>query len=84
MNDDHGPTHLDLFSGIGGFALAAKWAGFRTVAFVELDKYCQKVLAKNFGCLGERAAAGFLCGSNLADTERSRKLQPQGTEQEQR
>ena len=25
--------HLDLFSGIGGFALAAKWAGINTVAF---------------------------------------------------
>jgi DNA (cytosine-5)-methyltransferase 1 len=43
------PTHLDLFSGIGGFALAAKWAGFRTIAFCEIDKYCQKILAKNFG-----------------------------------
>jgi DNA (cytosine-5)-methyltransferase 1 len=42
------PTHLDLFSGIGGWALAAKWAGFRTVGFVEIDSYCQKVLAKNF------------------------------------
>ncbi len=42
------PTHLDLFSGIGGFAVAAQWTGFRTVAFVEIDKYCQKVLAKNF------------------------------------
>jgi DNA (cytosine-5)-methyltransferase 1 len=42
------PTHLDLFSGIGGFALAAKWAGFRTIGFCEIDKYCQKVLAKNF------------------------------------
>jgi DNA (cytosine-5)-methyltransferase 1 len=42
------PTHLDLFSGIGGFALAAQWAGFRTIAFCEIDKYCQKVLAKNF------------------------------------
>lgn len=41
-------THLDLFSGIGGFALAAKWAGFQTVQFVEIDAYCQKVLAKNF------------------------------------
>jgi DNA (cytosine-5)-methyltransferase 1 len=46
MNDE--PTHVDLFSGIGGFALAAKWAGFRTVAFCEIHKYCQKVLAKNF------------------------------------
>lgn len=40
--------HLDLFSGIGGFALAAKWAGFETVQFVEKDKFCQKVLNKNF------------------------------------
>jgi Site-specific DNA methylase len=42
------PTHVDLFSGIGGFALAAQWAGFETVAFCEIDKYCQKILAKNF------------------------------------
>jgi len=41
-------THLDLFSGIGGFALAAQWAGFRTVGFCEIDKFCQKVLAKRF------------------------------------
>jgi DNA (cytosine-5)-methyltransferase 1 len=45
---DQAPTHVDLFSGIGGFALAAQWAGFRTIAFCEIDKYCQKVLAKNF------------------------------------
>ena len=40
--------HLDLFSGIGGFALAARWAGFETIGFCEIDKYCQKVLKKNF------------------------------------
>jgi DNA (cytosine-5)-methyltransferase 1 len=45
------PTHIDLFSGIGGFALAAKWAGFRTIAFCEIDPYCQKVLAQNFGAI---------------------------------
>jgi len=39
---------IDLFSGIGGFALAARWAGFETVQFVELDPFCQKVLNKNF------------------------------------
>jgi DNA (cytosine-5)-methyltransferase 1 len=42
------PTHLDLFSGIGGFALAAQWAGFRTVGFCEIEPYAQRVLAKNF------------------------------------
>ncbi len=40
--------HLDLFSGIGGFALAARWMGWETVQFVEIDKFCQKVLNKNF------------------------------------
>lgn len=41
-------THVDLFSGIGGFALAARWAGLTTVQFVELDPFCQRVLQKNF------------------------------------
>jgi len=41
-------THLSLFSGIGGIDLAAHWAGFETVQFVERDPFCQKVLAKNF------------------------------------
>ena len=40
---------LDLFSGIGGFALGLDSTGFfETVKFVEMDKYCQKVLHKNF------------------------------------
>ena len=40
---------LDLFSGIGGFALGLDSTGFfETVKFVEKDKYCQKVLRKNF------------------------------------
>jgi DNA (cytosine-5)-methyltransferase 1 len=39
---------LDLFSGIGGFSLAAEWAGFETVAFCERDKFCQQVLKKHW------------------------------------
>jgi len=42
-------THVDLFSGIGGFALATKWTGFETVVFCEKDEFCQKVLQKRFG-----------------------------------
>ena len=36
--------HLDLFSGIGGFALGLQRVGFETVAFCEIDKYCQTLL----------------------------------------
>jgi len=44
-------THIDLFSGIGGFALAAGWAGFRTVAFCEIEPFCQEVLRARFGAV---------------------------------
>lgn len=43
--------HLDLFSGIGGFALAARnvWGEeYENVGFVDNDEFCQKVIAKNF------------------------------------
>lgn len=43
--------HLDLFSGIGGFSLAARnvWAqDHEIVSFCEIDKYCQKVLKKHW------------------------------------
>jgi len=39
--------HLDLFSGIGGFALAAKWMGWETVAFCEREKYARRVLEQH-------------------------------------
>ena len=40
---------LDLFSGIGGFSLGLESTGFfETMAFVEKDEFCQKVLRKNF------------------------------------
>jgi len=42
-------TTIDLFSGIGGFALGLEATGyFETTQFVEMDKYCQKILTKNF------------------------------------
>lgn len=40
---------LDLFSGIGGFALGLeRTGGFRTVAFCEIDPYCRAVLRKHW------------------------------------
>ena len=41
-------THGSVFSGIGGFDLAAQWAGFENIFQVEIDNFCQKVLARNF------------------------------------
>jgi len=40
--------HGSLFSGIGGFDLAAEWMGWENVFQVEKDSFCQKVLVKNF------------------------------------
>lgn len=41
-------THLDLFSGIGGFALAAdRVFGDVEHIFVEIDPFCQRVLKKH-------------------------------------
>ena len=41
---------LDLFSGIGGFSYAAEKlvGGYKTVAFCEMDEFCQKVLQKHW------------------------------------
>jgi len=40
--------HLDLFSGIGGFALAAQWTGFTTIGFSEIDPYCCELLKQHW------------------------------------
>jgi len=41
--------HLDLCSGIGGFALGLQNTGhFKTIAFCEIEPFCQKVLKQKF------------------------------------
>ena len=41
--------HLDLFSGIGGFALGLSWVGgFETVAFCDNEPFAQEILKKRW------------------------------------
>lgn len=68
------PTHFDICAGIGGFALAAAWAGFQTVGFSEIEPFCSKVLKEywpevpNYGDLRRldgrqfRGRIDVLCG----------------------
>ena len=58
---------LDLFSGIGGFSLGLESTGyFQTIAFVEKDKFCQKVLQKNFNNIPIEEDIRNVRGSNYA------------------
>lgn len=40
--------HASLFSGIGGFDLAAKWMGWENVMQCEIDPFCQRILHHHF------------------------------------
>jgi DNA (cytosine-5)-methyltransferase 1 len=40
--------HIGLFEGIGGFSLAARWAGWETIAWCEWNDFGQKVLRHHF------------------------------------
>lgn len=42
------PTHLDLFTGIGGFTIAAQNAGFETIGFSEIEPYACKILKQHW------------------------------------
>ena len=41
-------THGSLFSGIGGFDLAAEWVGWKNVFQCEIEPFCQRVLSHHF------------------------------------
>ncbi len=64
---------LDLFSGIGGFTLAARMVGgIETVQFVEREAYCRRILEKHWPTVPihddictfqpERGSADIVCG----------------------
>ena len=41
-------THGSLYSGIGGWLLAARWAEIENIFTVEIDDFCNNVLKKHF------------------------------------
>ena len=58
---------LDLFSGIGGFSLGMEATKrIKTIGFVEKDKFCQKVLKKNFKNIPIEEDIRNVKGSNYA------------------
>jgi DNA (cytosine-5)-methyltransferase 1 len=48
MSDEQPRTHLDLFSGIGSWAIAAEWAGYRSIGFAESADYPSAVLQRHW------------------------------------
>ena len=68
MQDDMDIHTLDLFSGYGGFQLGLRLAypdaHFRTVCYVEWDKYCQQVIR-------QRQIDGFLDDAPIWDDIKS-------------
>ncbi len=75
-------THLDLFSGIGGFAIAAQACGYTTIGFCEKEPYAQQILKERFGAVLADAAndaigrhPGNACPSEAKIQGRRIKLQ---------
>jgi|GEM_PF-6591370 len=42
------PKHLDLFTGLGSFSIAARLTGYETVAHAEIEPFCNALLTKRF------------------------------------
>lgn len=66
--------HLDLFSGIGGFALAARWVGWETIGFCETDNFCRDVIEKNFGSVRWVSVPGSVGGGQALGLDGDEKL----------
>lgn len=58
-------TGVSLFAGVGGFDLAMERNGVEVVANVEIDKQCQKVLAKHFPSAKQFSDITDVKGSDL-------------------
>lgn len=77
--------YIDLFSGIGGFAIGAYWSGIRFDKhyFSEVDEYAVELYRKRCPdaiSLGDITKVDWKA---LADTDRTRELQPEGCKQKE-
>lgn len=48
MSADQERSAVDIFSGIGGFALACEWAAVETIAFAEINSDASRIINKRF------------------------------------
>lgn len=65
-----GETSVDLFCGAGGLALGFAWAGFQTLAAVDLDATSLESYAQNLGRDGVALAADLSVSEELQATLR--------------
>ena len=66
-------SHLDLFSGIGGFAIAAQACGYTTIGFCEREPYAQQILKERFAAVLADADSGR---SEQCDAQERRLSKP--------
>ena len=69
-------NELSLFSGAGGWLLGTKLLGWRCIGYVEINEYCQKVLAARIkdGYLDRAPIFGDIRGFNTHWAGRYRGL----------
>lgn len=77
-------THLDLFSGIGGFARAAQAVGFTTIGFSEIEPYATKILKQHWPDVPNYGDIRNITAQTVADAIHLRKLQSEGGKQNER
>lgn len=78
--------YIDLFSGVGGFALGAYWSGmkFDKHYFSEVEPYEVELYRKRCPDAIPLGDITKIDWKALADTDRTRELQPEGCQQEER
>ena len=78
-------THLDLFSGIGGFAIAAQNCGYTTIGFCEKEPYAQQILKERFGAVladpEHNGLATSTGGNRRSEQDAGREKESSGTKQ---